>query len=334
MESGIVDESALDGVSRSGPTGLADDSTAASSPAQSNRTSLTVWERLSFAVTYAAVSGLLACLSLSRLYKVGRWFGTIEWLINYKRRRRFTDALRSVLGHEPTPAQRRRWGRDFFIRNRCDRLFFLIFDRIPRHQVLALFTIGDQPLLDEAFARGRGVYIAMSHHGPQQVAAMLMAMRGYKVAGVRDRREGRMRRYVRQRYDRRHPEFRRVRMLYADSYPREIYRCFRDGFVLGSAMDVGRVRTAHQKTVTVTIFGEQRPFVSGPLRIALRCRAPVLQGFIIPRSGFRYHLELTGLVLEPGEAEDEKAVVLAALRTYAANIERQVRGSPSLMSRI
>lgn len=317
------------------------ESDASDPPMRANASGLTAWERISFTITYALASGLLACLSLRGFHRFGQWFGTIEWLLNYKRRRRFIKALRSVLGCDPTAAQRRRWAREFFISQRCDRLFYLIFDRIPREKALTLFTIGNQALLDEALSRGRGVYIALSHHGAHHVAGMLMALRGYKVAGVRDRREGRMRRYIQHRYDRRYPEFRRVRMLFANSYPRDIYRCFRDGFVLGSAMDVGRVRDPRHKTQTVTIFGARRPFVTGPLRIALRCRAPVLQGFIIPGSGFRYHLELINLVSDPGGAgsdpgdvDDEEAVVATTLATYAATVERQVRARPSLISRI
>ena len=326
---------------RSTQPDLSNKSGASDPPTGANPSSLTAWERISFAITYALASGLLACLSLRGFHRFGQWFGTIEWLLNYKRRRRFIKALRSVLGCDPTAAQRRRWGREFFINQRCDRLFYLIFDRIPREQALKLFTIGNQALLDEALSRGRGVYIALSHHGAHHVAGMLMALRGYKVAGVRDRREGRMRRYIQDRFDRRYPEFRRVRMLFADSFPRDIYRCFQDGFVLGSAMDVGRVRDPRQKTQTVTIFGARRPFVTGPLRIALRCRAPVLQGFIIPGSGFRYRLELIDLVSDlggagsdSGGAGDEEAIVATTLATYAATVERQVRAIPSLISRI
>ncbi len=46
---------------------------------------------------------------------------------------------------------------------------------------------------------------------------MLLALNGYKTAGVRDRNEGPLRRYVQGRFDRRHPEFQRMRVLFADS---------------------------------------------------------------------------------------------------------------------
>lgn len=295
---------------------------------------LTVWEYVSFTIAHAMTGWLLACLSLSGFYRFGRMFGTLEWLINHKRRGRFSATLQRVLGRVPTAGERRRATREFFVRTRCDKLFYLILDRIPRDKLMALLSIGNQALLDEALARGRGVYLAFSHHGAHHVIAMLMALKGYKTAGVRDRREGAIRRYVQQRFDRVYPEFQRMHVLFADGYPRDIYRCFKDGCLLGSAMDVSRVRDPNQRTEEVAIFGEKRPFLSGPLRIALRCRAPVLQAFIVPEDGFRYRLEIVEILVDPEKVRDEAAAVARAMHTYADNVERHLRASPSLLSRV
>lgn len=295
---------------------------------------LTVWEYVSFTIAHAMIGGLLACVSLSGFYRFGRIFGTLEWLINHKRRGRFSAALQRVSGRVPMARERRRATRDFFVRTRCDKLFYLILDRIPRDKLMALLSISNQALLDESLARGRGVYLAFSHHGAHHVIAMLMALKGYKTAGVRDRREGAIRRYVQQRFDRVYPEFQRMRVLFADGYPRDIYRCFRDGCLLGSAMDVSRVRDPNQRTEQVTIFGEERLFLSGPLRIALRCRAPVLQAFIVPEGGFRYRLEIVEMLVDPEKVRDEAAAVARAMHTYAANVERYLRAFPSLISRV
>lgn len=307
-------------------------SSAQPGPTESER--LNWWEYSTFTLAHAGSSALLLLFKLPGLHWFGRVLGTIEWLINYKRRRRFATALRQVLGREATGAERRRWTREYFTRSRCDKLFYLIFDRIPRAKAMSLLSIGNQDLLDRSLTRGRGVYMAMSHHGALHVVSMLMALRGYKTAGVRDRREGAMRQYIQERFDRRYPEFARMRVLYADSYPREIYRCLTDGFVLGSAMDVSRVRQPNQKTEEVAVFGETRPFPSGPLRIAHRCRAPVLQAFVLPENGFRYRLEIVGMLIDPDVSTHEDLAVAEAMRTYATNVERYVRASPSLLTRV
>jgi len=295
---------------------------------------LTLWEHASFTIAHAGATAMLHLLSLEGLYSFGRGFGTIEWLINFKRRRRFADSLSYVLGAVPTAGERRRHSRQFFMQSRCDKLFYLVFDRITRQAALTRLTITNQKLLDDALARGRGVYMAMSHHGPLHVVAMLMSLRGYKTAGVRDRREGALRRYIQDRFDRRYPEFRRMRVLYADSFPREIFRCLRDGFVLGSAMDVSRVRDPRQRTEEITAFGERQHFLSGPMRIAVRCRTPVLQAFILPEKDFHYRLEIVETLIDPDHAEDEDAAVSAAMQRYAANVERYIRRYPNLVTRL
>jgi lauroyl/myristoyl acyltransferase len=311
--------------------------TASSTPsdeAQTGGAGLTAWENVSFTIAHWATALLLACLSLSGLYRFGRVLGTLEWLINYKKRRRFTATLERTVGHRPTGAQRRRASREFFMRARCDKLFYLIIDCIPHDPAKSLLTIGNRPMLDEALDRGHGAYVALSHHGAHHVIAMLLAIAGYKTAGVRDRREGAMRRYVQGRFDRRYPEFQRMRVLFSETYPRDIYRCFKDGYLLGSAMDVSRVRDPNQKTEEVTIFGEKRQFLSGPVHIAIRCQAPVLQGFIVPVEGFHYRLDIVGMLADPLEVRDDDAAVRQAMQTYDANVESYVRASPTLLSRL
>jgi len=163
-------------------------------------TDLTWWERTSFGVAHGAACILLKLLGIGGLYRFGRAFGTLEWIINFKRRRRFGRALREVV--HPLPGRlRRRYTRDHFRQTRCDKLYYHVFGRIPRETAQAGLTIANQKLLDQALARGKGAYLALCHHGPLHVGAMLMALRGYKVAGVRDRREGAMRRYIRVLYD-------------------------------------------------------------------------------------------------------------------------------------
>ncbi len=299
-----------------------------------DRKAITWWENASFTATHALLSAVLSCLSLRGLYRLGRLFGTLEWLTNYKRRRRFAVIYENVLGRRPAPTERRRATREHFRRTRCDKLFYLIFDRIGRDEAMALFSIRNKDMLDEASRRGRGVYLAMSHHGPHHIAGMLMALHGYKAAAVRDRKEGGMRRWVQDRFDRLYPEFRRMRVLFADAYPRDIYRCFREGYVLGSAMDVGRVRRPNQKAEEVTVLGEKRPFLSGPLRVALRCGAPVLQAFIVPQEHFRYRLDVVKTLIDPETVDDEDAAVTAAMAEYAANVEQYLRTTPAFITRI
>ncbi|MFQ5494778.1 MAG: hypothetical protein ACE5EX_05300, partial [Phycisphaerae bacterium] len=47
------------------------------------------WDTLTFHAAHGVVRILLRCLSLNGLYHFGRALGTLEWLVNHHRRRRF-----------------------------------------------------------------------------------------------------------------------------------------------------------------------------------------------------------------------------------------------------
>jgi len=249
-----------------------------------------------------------------------------------KRRRRFAQQLQLIMGRKPTPQERRRQSRAHFVRTRCDKLFFLMFDHLPPEEIVDRFEVVNRHLLDEALAKGRGVYVALSHTGAHHVVGLLMVKLGFKVAGVRAANEGAIRRFVQDKLARKNKN--QVRYFYSDTYPRAIYRCFADNFVVGSAIDVHRVRQKHLRTATVNIFGEKREFLTGPMQIAIRCGAPVLQGFVISRAGFRYALELCGPLVDPAAGEQAESTVADAVRKYAANVEQFVRQRPCHVSRV
>lgn len=295
---------------------------------------VSTWQRVSFSLAHRATGFLFAMLGLHGLYVFGRCFGTLEWLINYRRRRRFRRALGEVLDHQPDRATVRRITRDYFATSRCDKIFYLVFDRIPRDIAEGLVNIVNREALDAAAARGRGVYSGLAHHGPHHVMGLLLPLLGYRVAGVRDGNEGGMRRFVQSRFDRKYPEFNRGRVLYSDSFPREIIRTLQEGYILGSAMDVARVRDEKQKSEEVTVFGEKRRFLTGPLWIAVRCRVPILQAFIIPQRDFRYRLDILEILPDPDSISDEAEAVSRCIAAYAAHVEAYTRKYPSLLTRV
>ncbi len=295
---------------------------------------LSTWEWLSFSTTHAVVSAMLAVLSLRGLYHFGCMFGTAEYLINFKRRRRFVRALTKILERKPTRDERRKWTHQFFKETRCDKLFYLILDRLPREQAADLLTMTNEPLLRECVERKHGVFFALSHLGSQHIVGVLLGMKGYKVSGVRDRNESGLRRFVQDRLDRREGASGRVRMLFADGFARDIFRCYRDGCIMGSALDVNRLRGENQKAEYADMFGEKRPILTTPMRIALRCKAPVLHGFVVHESHFRYRFELIGMLIDPETVEDEETAVQKAAQTYAHHLEAKLKARPSLITRI
>ncbi len=168
------------------------------------------------------------------------------------------------------------------------------------------------------------------------IAGLLLALLGYKCAGVRDRNEGALRVFMQEAAAESFPELRAVRMLYADTFPRDIYRCFHDNFVLGASLDVARVRGQKLRTCPVTMFGERREFLTGTAQIALRSGATIVPFFVVSRRNFYFRLVVRPPLYLPGRpADPERPEVLSELmQRYADEIAAHVREHPDHLSRI
>jgi lauroyl/myristoyl acyltransferase len=282
----------------------------------------------------AVLHGLAMVLGFRGLYLACRVFGTLEYLINYKRRRRTRRMIRKVLGADATTATLRHYVRSHFMRERADKVFYLIFDLLPPERLAERFTIVGREVLNEGLARGKGIYSLLCHHGAHHVTGMCMSLLGHRVGAIRDPHEGAMRMYVQQLWENRYPDAPKPRVLYSGDFARQIYRLFQDNWGLGSSLDVARMRDARLKTLPVQIFGETRNFLTGTLQIALRCKAFVVQSFIVSEPDFRYRLEILGPMTDPETSTDNPALLQEILQRYADNIAAFARQHPDHVTRL
>jgi lauroyl/myristoyl acyltransferase len=272
--------------------------------------------------------------SLSGLYLLGQIFGTLEYLTDYNRRRRVHDKLRSYFKDEFPASWYRRNARRYFMRVRCDKMFYTIMDRIPRGKLMNRIKMFGRENLDTGLARGNGVYIALCHFGSHHVAGLMAALLGYQLAGVRDPKESHVRRYIQKKYRETFPEVAAMQMFLASSFPRAIYRQFQQNKITASLLDADRVRGDNTRTHPVTFFGETREFLVGPIQIAMRCGAVTVQGFVESRKNFYYRLIVTAPLVAPETMEDSEKVISEIMQSYAAGVEEFARCHPDHLMNI
>ena len=82
------------------------------------------------------------------------------------------------------------------------------------------------------------------------------------------------------------------------------------------------------------IFGKERRFLTGPVQIALRCRASIIQGFVVSRKNFYFHLHGMPPLIDPELAEDNPECIQTILQRYADNIQEHVRTHPDHISKL
>lgn len=297
---------------------------------------VSLFNRLKFEFVRGVLWTIARCFSLRGLYLFGVLFGTLEYFVNFKRRARYRSELRKLFRDDRLTATREKSIiRSYFRRTRCDKLFYLIFDKLPKEKILHRVRFHGREILDAALARERGVFVMLSHVGSHHVAALLMSLLGYKCAGVRDRNEGPLRRFIQDKYLTTFPEYASMRMLYADSFPRDIFRCFHENRVVGAALDVGRFRGSTLRTVPVRIFGETREFLTGTLQVALRCRATICPAFVVSRPNFYFRLIVLPPIHIPAEDQpvENPELIAELMQKYADGIEQHVREHPDHLSR-
>lgn len=294
---------------------------------------LSGWQWFSFTCVRFFLRGCVAVCGLRGLYIACRGFGMLEYLVNYKRRRRVRRMLNTVFRGEASTAELRSHVRAHFMRQRCDKAFYLIGDLLTAEQMRGRFSITNRELLDEGLARGRGVYAMTSHHGAYHITGLTMTALGYRVAGIRDPNEGTLRRYIQARWSERHSDQPRPEVLYSGGFARQIYRLLRENYALGSSLDVNRVRETGLRTVPVQIYGESRDFLTGTLQIAMRCGATILQSFMVAHDDFRYELRLLGPFTDPDHDRESPELLAAVLQRYADHIEEHARAHPDQVMR-
>ncbi len=290
--------------------------------------------RLKFELVRSFLALWARCFSLSGLYALGQFFGTCEYLVDIRRRRRVGARLRQIFPEGLPLVRRQRITWRYFRRIRCDKMIYLILDKLPREKLLRRIRWSGREHLDAALRRNRGAYIMLSHYGSHHVAGFMMALLGYRLAGVRDPKEAALRRYVQQKFAETLPEAAAMRMFYADTFPRAIYREFRENRTVCTALDVDRFRGERLRTCPVTIFGQRKEFLTGTLQIALRVGAPVMQAFMLSRRNYYYRWELSAPLLDPGVQQDDPDTVARIMQTYADNIERHAHTHPCHLMKI
>lgn len=301
-------------------------------PERGSSPPMSAWERFSLEVMRQVLYALARTCTLSGLYHIGRAFATLEWIVDYRRRRRVNRQMEIVLGDQSTNRQRRHATWRHFVRVRNDKMLFLIFDLLPPRSLLKRFEVTNRHLLDHALARGRGMYMALSHLGSHHLVISILMQQGYdRIAGVRDAKMGAVWRFIQHKHEQKRRT--KVEYFFSDAFPRSIYQRFQDNYVVGSLIDVQSDRGGHLRTLEADIFGHRRSFLTGPLRIAMRCGAPVAQVFVVSRPYFRYEVEFHGPLLDPAREQETPDTLARAVQSYAANVERFARRRPCHISR-
>jgi len=266
---------------------------------------------------------IMTFLSLRLGRPVGRFFlyfiALYFYLFAPTARRHSIDYLRRALGREPTAADRFRQV-FYFASNILDRLYLVN----ERYDLFNVSIVGED-VMREQLASGSGTFLMGAHFGSFEVmSAIGRAQPGLRVAMAMYEENARK---VSAMFKALNPSNKsEVIALGQIEAMLRIRERLDEGVFVGI---LGDRSFAGEPGLVVNFLGKPAVFPLGPMRAAAVLRRPVYFITGIYKGGNRYHAVFEKLVdfssVRSGERE---AAVEAAIRTYAAVLERHCREDP------
>jgi KDO2-lipid IV(A) lauroyltransferase len=299
---------------------------------QKRQSSLSWFVRLKYMFVRGWLLSIVKLTGLDGLYAFGQFFGSCEYLLQYKKRKRIYIRLAEIFG-QPLPAREARAiARRQMCRIRCDKMIYTIMDRIDRQTLMERFEIVGREHIDQAIDRGKGTFFMFSHQGAHHLAGILLTLSGYPIIGLRDPNESPLRMYIQEQYEKRFPEFNDLQITPSDSFARSFFKAFKNNDIVAAAMDIWRNR-GNVRTVKVSFFGQEREFVAGMTHIALRSRAVTLVGFILSQPGYHFQVIFYPWLTDPDRDTESDETIQRVMQDYAQTIENHLKKHPDHISK-
>jgi KDO2-lipid IV(A) lauroyltransferase len=299
---------------------------------QARRSSLSWFVSVKYMFIRSWLLMIVKLTGLNGLYKFGVFFGTIEYLLQYKKRGRMYKRLAEIYGKPLPVSEARSIARKQMCRIRCDKMIYTIMDRINRQELMERFTIDGREHMDRAIQRGKGTFFMFSHQGSHHLGGILLTLSGYPLIGLRDPNESPLRIYIQEQYEKRFPVFKDLQITPSDSFAKSFFRAFRENKIVAAAMDIWRNR-GNVRTVKVKIFGQEREIMSGMTHIALKSQAAILVGFVLSLPDYNFKIIFHPWLSDPDKDVENEATVQRVMQEYSCIIENHVKKYPDHISK-
>jgi Kdo2-lipid IVA lauroyltransferase/acyltransferase len=197
---------------------------------------------------------------------------------------------------------------------------FVYFPRLNAAAINELVQIGNSELVQEVYARGKGIILLTAHFGNWELLAQSVPARtGIPVHVI-------VKNQANRRVNRRINEWRT--MLGNIAVPmeisvRELLKALREKKAIGMVGD----QTAAKESDSVPFFGRNVPTFEGPAMFSLKTRAPLLVGFAVRQPNGTYRAEFQEIRSDDLMAYTPENV-LELTKRHVSALEAVVRAHP------
>jgi KDO2-lipid IV(A) lauroyltransferase len=263
------------------------------------------------------VSALLVAMPVGAALFIGRIFGPIAYVVNYKRAKVAYSNMRAAFCKEKTPAEIRRIVKKLY-RNFGQTLVEVSrMPKVDKAYVKKYVTTENRNHFEEAFTKNRGIIFLTGHFGNWELSSITSALEGHPLLVLA--REQKMKRLnsILNTYR----ESKGCKVIKKGMATREIFEHLKKNGIVGILSD----QDAGKRGVFVNFFGRPTSSPRGAFALAGKTGAVIIPTFMARVNG-PYHKLILGSPIEV-QADDERSE-FEAMQKFASVLEKHIRECP------
>lgn len=278
-------------------------------------------------IVWFVVRPFLKLAPMKALYKMAGAFSFFAYLLSPRKRKNVREELEKLFpdkGAQELDAVVRRAFELYYKRQSED----IVFEKMSKEFIDANVSIEGIEHVDAALSKGRGAIILVSHFGSFLFVPLVLTFKDYKMTqlagGPKLVAPISFARQIIGRDKYRKSNAQPVRFCRADTSLSDVYKVLKRNELLAIAFD-GR---AGSNWVEVEMLGRKAMVRPGPVRMAMKARAPIIPAFMVRNEDDTQRLILEDQI-EMRNSGDYDEDVQINMQKVAAVFERYVAKYPS-----
>lgn len=262
-------------------------------------------------------SALLTVLPVEVALVLGRFFGSLAYIFNYKRAKVAYSNMRAAFCKEKDPFEIRKIIKQVY-RNFGETLVEVLrMPKVDKAYIEKYVRIENRNNLDNAFAKGSGIIFLTGHFGNWELSSITSAISGFPLLVLaREQKMSRLNNALNA-----HRESKGCKVVKKGMATRKIYEHLEKNGIVGMLTD----QDAGKKGTFVDFFGRPTSTHRGAFALSRKTGAVIIPTFMARRSGAYHRLILESPIeILTGDESGE----FEAIQRFAAVMEKYIRQYP------
>ncbi len=262
---------------------------------------------------------VLTALPIRTALAIGRFFGNLAYIVNYRRAKVAYANMRAAFDGEKEPSEIRKIVRALY-RNFGQVLVEIVrMPSINKPYMDKYIEVHGFNNFTDALKKGRGVIYLTGHFGNWELCSIASALRGFPLFVLaREQKMVRLNNFLNMAR-----ESKGCKVIKKGMATREIYEHLENNGIVGILSD----QDSGKKGVFINFFGRPTSSPRGAFALAGKTQAVIIPAFAVRTDG-PYHKIFIESAIEVSNIGDTDANELLAMQKFASLLESHIRKHP------